>query len=220
MHSARRTPPDHFFDEPSVSKIGKMSNVMQCPRCKSLRIQLGYKDKSILARLAGGDEFLCNNCGLEFKSFDISGKLKRKPAAGIDEPFANRRRAPRYKSRLPASISLAEKDATTGKLVLAKTSRGRCETISRLGVALSFTGSRFDSHDFKTGRLLVVNITLPNGPIDAVVTTVAHERVGKEEGAASWLVRASITQMSEGDTARLVSYLEKRGNEAPLFKRE
>ena len=193
---------------------------MQCPRCKSLRIQLGYKDKSLLARLAGGDEFLCNNCGLEFKSFDISGKLKRKPATGVDEPFANRRRAPRYKTRLPASISLAEKDTATGKLILAKTSRGRCESISRLGLGLSFTGSRFDAQDFKTGRLLVVTITLPNGPVEAVVTTVTHERVGKEESAASWLVRASITQMSEGDTARLVSYLETRGNEAPLFKRE
>jgi hypothetical protein len=193
---------------------------MQCPRCKSLRIQLGYKNKSLLSRLAGGDEFLCNNCGMEFKSFDISGKLKRKPATAVDEPFANRRRAPRYKSRLAVSISLAQKDPATGKLVLSKTSRGRCETISRLGVALSFTGSRFDAHDFKKGRLLVVTITLPNGTVDAVVTTVAHERVGKEEGAASWVVRASITQMSDEDTARLVSYLEKRGNEAPLFRRE
>ena len=192
---------------------------MQCPRCKSLRIQLGYKDKSLLSRLAGGDEFLCNNCGLEFKSFDVSGKLKRKPATKVDEPFANRRRVPRYKARLAASISLAEKDAATGKLVLAKTSRGRCETISRLGLALSFTGSRFERGDFKTGRLLVVTITLPNGPVDAVVTIVTHERVGKE-GPASWMVRASITQMSEGDTALLVSYLEKRGNEAPLFRRE
>jgi hypothetical protein len=193
---------------------------MQCPRCKSLRIQLGYKDKSLLARLAGADEFLCNNCGLEFKSVDSSGKVKRKPATDIDESLANRRRAPRFKARLPASISLAEKDAGSGKLVLSKTSRGRCETISRLGLALSFTGSRFKAADFKTGRLLVVTITLPNGAVDAVVTTVTHDRVGKDEAAASWFVRGAIAQMSEGDTARLVSYLEKRGNEAPLFRRE
>jgi hypothetical protein len=185
-----------------------------------LRIQLGYKDKSLLVRLAGGDEFLCNNCGLEFKSFDASGKVKRRPARESDESLANRRRAPRYKAHLSASISRTEKDAVTGKLVRSKVSRGRCETISKLGLALSFTGSRFKAEDLKTGSLLFVTITLPNGPVDAVVTTVAHERVEKEEGAASWFVRGSITQMSEGDTALLLSYLEKRGNEAPLFSEE
>ena len=128
-----------------------------------MRIQLGYKDKSILARLAGGDEFLCNNCGLEFKSFDSSGKVKRKPATKA-ESLANRRRAPRYKAHLPATISLAEKDAATGKLILSKASRGHCETISKLGLALSFIGSRFKAEEFaKTGRLLFVTITLPNG---------------------------------------------------------
>jgi hypothetical protein len=87
-------------------------------------------------------------------------------------------------------------------------------------LALSFTGSRFTAADFRKGHLLFVTITLPNGTVDAVVATVTHDRVGKDEGAASWSVRGSIVQMSEGDTARLSSYLEKRGNEAPLFKRE
>ncbi len=190
---------------------------MQCPRCTSLRIQRGYKDRSILARLAGGDEFLCNNCGLEFKSFDFSGKVQRAPATET-ESLANRRRAPRYKVHLPARISLAEKDAVTGKLLLSKESMGHCVTISKLGLALSFIGSRFEEEKFvKTGRLLLVAITLPNGPVDAVVTTVTHDRVGTGGATASWLVRASITQMSEGDKARLLSYLDKRGNETPLF---
>jgi len=194
-----------------------MATVMQCPRCTSLRIQRGYKDRSILARLAGGDEFLCNNCGLEFKSFDLSGKVQRAPATET-ESLANRRRAPRYKVHLPARISLAEKDAVTGKLLLSKESRGHCVTISKLGLALSFIGSRFEDEAFvKTGRLLLVAITLPNGPVDAVVTTVTHDRVGTGGATASWLVRASITQMSEGDNARLLSYLDKRGNETPLF---
>src|SRR5688500_9784420 len=111
---------------------------IKCPRCESLRIQLGYKKRSLLARLAGKDEFLCNNCGLEFKSVDSSGKVKRKPSSAVDQS-ANRRRAPRYKSRLAASISLAEKDADSGKLLLSKKSRGRCETISSVGMSLSFT---------------------------------------------------------------------------------
>ena len=193
---------------------------MRCPRCKSLRIQIGYKDRSILARLAGVDEFLCNNCGLEFRSFDSSGKVQRAPAKE-KESLANRRRAPRYKAHLPATIKLAEKNAVTGKLILSKASRGHCVTISKVGLALSFIGSRFEEKDFvRLGRLLFVTITLPTGPVDVVVTTVAHDRVGTDGRKASWFVRASITQMSEGDTARLLSYLEKRGNEAPLFTDE
>ena len=192
---------------------------MQCPRCNSSRIQLGFKKKSLLARLARKDEFLCNNCGLEFKSFDSSGKVARKPSSAIDKSLVNRRRAPRYKSRLAVSISLAEKDADTGKLVLSKPSRGRCEIISKVGMALSFKGSRFTAEDLRTGHLLFVTLTLPNGPVDAVITTVNHERVGKDEGAASWIVRGSIVQMSDGDTARLSSYLETRGNKA-LFEGE
>jgi hypothetical protein len=185
-----------------------------------LRIQLGYKKRSLLARLAGSDEFLCNNCGLEFKGVDSSGKVKRKPSSAIDQSHANRRRAPRYKSRLAASISLAEKDPDTGKLLLSKKSRGRCETISGVGMSLSFTGSRFTAEDLRTGHLLFVTITLPGGPVDAIVTTVSHDRVGKGEGAAIWSVRGSIVQMSDADTAQLLSYLEKRGTEAPLFKPE
>jgi len=192
---------------------------MQCPRCKSLRIQIGYKDRSILARLAGVDEFLCNNCGLEFRSFDSSGKVQRAP---VKEPevVANRRRAPRYKAHLPATIRLAEKNRVTGKLILSKASRGHCVTISKLGLALSFIGSRFDEAEFaQSGRLLFVTITLPGGPVEAVVTTVKHERVG-EGRTAPWLVQASITQMSDGDKARLSSYLDKRGDEEPIFTLE
>jgi hypothetical protein len=206
--------------DPLARKIGKMADAMQCPRCKSLRIQLGYKDKSIIARLAGGDEFLCNNCGLEFKGVDSSGKVKRRPAAE-PEIAANRRRAPRYKARLPVMVSPAERDSVTGKLVLSKSSRGHCVTISRFGMALFFSGARFEPREFvKKGRLLFVTITLPSGPVDAVITTVGHERVDTEKAAPNWVVQASITQMSESDTARLSGYLERRGNEPPLFTRE
>ncbi len=93
-------------------------------------------------------------------------------------------------------------------------------TISKLGLALSFIGSRFDEAEFaQSGRLLFVTITLPGGPVEAVVTTVKHERVG-EGRTAPWLVQASITQMSDGDKARLSSYLDKRGDEEPIFTLE
>ena len=189
---------------------------MRCPRCNSLRIQLGYKDKSILALLAGGVEFLCNNCGMEFKSFDLSSKVQRAPAKK-SESTPNRRRAPRYKAHLPATIRLAKKHGVTGKLVTSTAARGHCVTISKLGVELSFIGSRFGEEEFKTGRLFFVTLTLLNETVDMVVTTVSHDRVGREKGTKKRVVGATITQISEADNARLLSYLDKRGNEEPLF---
>ena len=183
---------------------------MKCPRCKSPRIQAGFKDTFILYRLAGQHELLCNNCGLEFRGAAVADEVKRAPSTD-SEPPNNRRRAPRYKSHLPAIINLVEKDRKTDKLIFSKVSRGHCETISKFGVALSFLGSRFDVADLAhTGRLLFVTITLPSGPIEAVVTTITHDRVQKEGAKASWLVVAHITQMNEADTARLSSYLDKR----------
>jgi len=77
-------------------------------------------------------------------------------------------------------------------------------------MALSFIGSRFDEEDFvQIGRLLFVSITLPIGPIDAVVTTVTHERL-EGEGKARWFIGAFISQMTEADAERLSTYLEKR----------
>jgi hypothetical protein len=183
---------------------------MECPRCKSPRIQRGFKDTFILYRLAGQHELLCNNCGLEFRGSAVADKVKRSPSTDSESPN-NRRRAPRYKAHLPAIINLVEKDRKTDKLIFSKVSRGHCETISKFGVALSFLGSRFEEADLAhIGRLLFVTITLPSGPIEAVVTTIIHDRVQKEGAKASWLVVANITQMNEADTARLTSYLDKR----------
>ena len=183
---------------------------MKCPRCKSPRIQRGFKDTFILFRLAGQHELLCNNCGLEFRGYAVAGELKRTPSTD-SESRNNRRRAPRYRAHLPAIINLVEKDPSTGKLIFSKVSRGHCETISKLGMSLSFLGSRFVEADLAhTGRLLFVTITLPSGPVDAVVTTITHDRVQKEGAKASWLVVAHITQMNEADTARFSSYLDKR----------
>jgi hypothetical protein len=158
--------------------------------------------------MAGLHLLLCNNCGFEFKGFDWSGKLKRSPSAK-KRTGKERRRVPRYKVHLPASISLVDRNPLTSKASYSSPSRGHCETISKLGMALSFVGTRFDAREFaRPGRLLFVTVTLPNGTIDALVTTVTHDRVG--ESTAKWFVGASITQISDSDRARLDGYLEKR----------
>jgi len=166
-------------------------------------------------RLAGLHELLCNNCGLEFKGFDPFGRLKRAPSAEI-ESKSSKRRAPRYKVHLPAAISLIEGNAKTGKVTYSPPSRGHCESISKVGMMLSFVGTRFPEEELsRAGRLLFVSVNLPNSPIEAVLSIVNHNRPGIEEGGAKWLVGASIYQIGEDDATRLATYLDKRAEAEP-----
>ncbi len=185
---------------------------MECPRCKSTRIQRGYRDAPILLRLGGGHELLCNNCGLEFKRFKWAATFQRIPV-NKSEPALNRRHAPRYKAHLPVMIRLVDKATGTGPSV-SPAAHGHCQTISTLGMALSFVGSRFDQVEFaEPGRFLLVVVNLPGGAVEALVKTITHKRIENPEGPSNWFVGASISQISDADRARLSSYLEKRSNE-------
>jgi hypothetical protein len=190
---------------------------MRCPRCKSTQIQRGYNDARIALRLVGLNELLCNKCGLEFKGLDPLGSFERAPSFEIG-PTHNRRGAARYPAHLPASIHLAEKNPDTDKVTYSRPSRGHCESISKSGMTLSFIGSRFAEEELsRIGRLLFVILDLPNGPVSAVVSIVMYNRPDVEPGKGKWLVGASICNISENDTIRLSTYLEKRAEKEPLI---
>ena len=141
---------------------------MQCPRCASTRIQRGYNDPQILLRIGGAHELLCNNCGLEFKSFRWAATFERVAAKGVQSD-QSRRRAPRYEVHLPVTIRLVDQGASN-EPSFSQIVRGHCQTISSLGMALSFIGSRFDRAEIeKPGRLLLVVVSLPSGAVEAVV---------------------------------------------------
>jgi hypothetical protein len=214
-----RSPTSEIID-PSIRKIGKIASGMWCPRCKSPRIQRGYNDAVIFLRLAGWQELLCNNCGLEFKGLDPFGKLERAPSKRR-EARGNRRRAPRYKVHLPATISMVEGNHLTGKVSYTRSSRGHCETISQMGMALSFVGTRFSEAELsRRGCLLSVTVQLPNGPIDAVVSIVTCDRPGRERGKAKWLLGVTIYQISDKDSDELIAYLSKRSAKEPYLALE
>jgi len=189
---------------------------MWCPRCKSTRVQRGYKDSAIVFQMAGLHELLCNNCGLEFKGFDPLRKLKRAPARH-KESINNHRRFPRYKVHLPATISLVERNVVTWEVSYSEASRGHCEAISQGGMALAFVGSRFSEDQLtRPGCPLYVTVNLPGSVIAAVVSTITCDRVGSKK-AEKWLVGAAITQMSDSDAARLTAYIEKRAQSEPVL---
>lgn len=189
---------------------------MQCPRCKSERIQRDYDDAVFFIRMFGLHKLLCNNCGLVFKGFDPLAKHQREPS---EKPkhVRNRRRGPRFYAHLPTAISLINEQAQGGKVSYSQPSRGHCETISNFGVGLSLVGTRFSEADMsRKGRLLFVRVDLPEGPIEAVVKIVTSERAG-EEGKKRWLLGANIHQISDNDRERLNAYLEKRRKGEPLI---
>ena len=182
---------------------------MWCPRCKSSRIQRGYNDSLIVLRIAGLHGLFCNNCSLEFRGFDPLRKLERAPVKRKkSEP--NQRRFPRFKVHLPATICLVERNVLTWDVAYTHRSRGHCETISQIGMALSFAGTRFVEEQLtRPGCSLFVTLDLPEAPIAAVVSIVNWERRGNN-GRAGWLVGTTISQMSERDAARLAAHIKKR----------
>ncbi len=188
---------------------------MECPRCKSERIQRDYDDAVFFLRMFGLHKLLCNNCGLVFKGFDPLHAHQREPTENSKQT-RNRRRGPRFNAHLPAAISLIEGNAQPGKVSYSQASRGHCETISKFGMRLSLVGSRFSETELsRIGGLLFVRVDLPEGPIEAVVTIVTSERTG-EEGKKKWLLGVKIHQMSDADRERLKAYLEKRTKGQPL----
>ena len=189
---------------------------MQCPRCKSERIQRDYDDAVFFLRAVGLHKLLCNNCGLVFKGFDPLAKHQREPS---EKPKVtrNRRRGPRYYAHLPTAISLIDSKVQVGKVSYSQPSRGHCETISKFGMGLSLVGTRFSEAELsRIGTLLFVRVDLPEGPIEAVVTIVNSDRTG-EDTKKKWLLGVNIYQMSDEDRERLNAYLEKRRHGEPLI---
>ena len=188
---------------------------MQCPRCKSERIQRDYDDAVFFIRMFGLHKLLCNNCGLVFKGFDPLRSHQREPSEKPKQ-IRNRRRGPRYYAHLPTAISLIDSKVQVGKASYSQPSRGHCETISKFGMGLSLAGTRFAEADLsRVGQLLFVRVDLPEGPIDAVLTIVTAERAG-EDSKKKWLIGANIHQISDENRERLTAYLEKRRSGEPL----
>lgn len=189
---------------------------MQCPRCKSERIQRDYDDAVFFIRVFGLHKLLCNNCGLVFKGFDPLAKLQREPSEKPKQ-VRNRRRGARFYAHLPSAISLIDGKVQVGKVSYSQPSRGHCETISKFGMGLALVGTRFSEADLsRIGRLLFVRVDLPDGPIEAVVTIVSAERAG-EEGKKKWLLGVNIHQISDENRELLNAYLDKRRKGEPLI---
>lgn len=180
----------------------------RCPRCKSSRIQYGYNDAPLRLRLVGVNELLCNNCNLEFRGFALPGTLKRE-ASSRAETGDNRRRAPRFKARLPVSISLVEVDQTRMGVRYSEELEGQSRTVSAVGLSVELPESEAWGERLNgSSRRLRIRLSLPGGPIHLHIAPVYQEKLAETGREIGRLVAGPITKIETTDRARLLAYLQ------------
>lgn len=183
---------------------------LRCPRCKSLRVQLGYTDPPLHLRLVGVRDLLCNNCNLEFRGFALPGRIRRGRSEQADDT-PNLRRAPRYKVRLPAQVRQIVRGHFGGDAEYSPAVRGHTRDVSRIGLALVLPAGGVEGYDlFDAEKRLQVWIGLPTGTIVMQVALVNHAKVGGA-GPARVVVGAHIRNIGEAERAALHRYIETLG---------
>jgi hypothetical protein len=179
-----------------------------CPRCKSVRIQLGFNEPPLILKLAGIRELFCNNCGFEFKGFAPSTKLSRSKS-GEEETTPNRRRAPRHKTRLRVRLAKILKERFGEETQYATEIHGYTLDISKIGLAIILTDVQAGASDFEDSSLgFCAWVELPTGTVKMRVLPVRREQILTGPGKGRLLIGAHIRGISEADRASLNSYIE------------
>ena len=179
-----------------------------CPRCKSVRIQLGFNEPSRILKLCGIRELFCNNCYLEFKRFSPSNKLKRSQSDET-ETTLNQRRAPRFKVQLQVRLAMVLKERFGEEALYGAELSGYTRDISKIGLAIIVPNVRAEAPGFndpKTGFCAWVD--LPSQAVKMRIVLVRREKLlaGPERG--HFLIGAHIRGISTADRISFHSYIE------------
>jgi PilZ domain len=130
-------------------------------------------------------------------------ELMRAIVARLHKFVGDRRRAPRYRMRLPFTLSLPDARSNRGGARSAPVIEGFTRDVSETGLALILPAIRIGEH-YLTGSGSSLHLTLefPTGPLQMVVTPVRYERLDENETEKGYLIGVSITEMSDPDRAR------------------
>ncbi|MGB9181941.1 MAG: PilZ domain-containing protein [Pyrinomonadaceae bacterium] len=120
----------------------------------------------------------------------------------------NRRRVPRYRARLAASLSLFEEKSKVNGARHTQTLEGYTHDLSVNGLALILPAIRIGERYLTDGRTLRVTLELPNGPIQIHVIAVRYERLEEDTTDKGYLIGTRITAMSDTDRESFADYLE------------
>ena len=132
----------------------------------------------------------------------------RSLAARLRKYIKDRRHAERRNVRLPISASFIEKTKKLNSRRPLTTLKGHTVDISGDGMAIVVPSIHIEGHYLVgEGRTLVVELQLPDGPVNINVVPVRYERMDEDETATGYLIGSRITEISDPDRKRFMAYI-------------
>jgi len=126
-----------------------------------------------------------------------------------------RRLEPRFEARLDAKLLFRASPQATRftvkSLGAGLTMVGATNNVSEIGVGLVISARNIDRYLTSAEYTVLVELTLPSGPISFTVRPVRHERVAAGKAANKYFIAANILEISEVDKKSFVSYLRTLG---------
>ena len=135
-------------------------------------------------------------------------ELVRSIAARLREFVGNRRREPRYQTRLPFSVSLVDSKIGGGVEGQPTSLKGHTRDISLTGLGLIVPAIRIGGR-YLTGehRKLRITLELSGRPLQIQATSVRYEQLDSNSDETGYLIGVRIIEMSDGDRARFAEYI-------------
>jgi hypothetical protein len=137
-------------------------------------------------------------------------ELMRSIVARLHRFIGDRRRAPRYRQRLPFIISLPDVRSGGGAngALRSPSLEGFTRDVSATGLALILPAIRIGEHYLTNeDRPLRITLEMPTGTLQIAAVPVRYERLDENETEKGYLVGVKITERSDDDRARFTGHL-------------
>jgi hypothetical protein len=127
----------------------------------------------------------------------------------LREFFGNRRRARRYRLRLPFHVSLFDPRQTREQLEGAPHLTGITCDISSSGLGLAVPAIRInDRYLTAPDQTLRLMLEFPFGLVEMRVAPVRYQQLDREDVPGDYLIGVRIAEISDEDRARFDEYLK------------
>jgi hypothetical protein len=179
-----------------------------CPRCQSVRIQLGFNEAPRILKLFGIRELFCNNCAFEFRRFAPSTKLKRSESGEV-ETTQSQRRAPRFKAQLNVRLAKILQERFGEEAMHGSELSGYTRDISKIGLAIILPNVRAETAEFNDSKMgFFAWIELPTETVKMRIVPVRREKLLAGSDRGRLLIGAHIRGISKDDRTAFHSYIE------------
>lgn len=133
----------------------------------------------------------------------------RSLAARLRRLIGNRRRAPRYRVRLPFTVTLPDAPPLVPGSRRPVSVDGHTRDISASGLALIVPTIRIGDRYLTGHDRLHVALELPTGPVQIIALPVRYEPLEEDDEDTGFLIGVRIGEMGEVDRARYLKCLDR-----------